>query len=667
MVLSNIDNKISYPELKLVDPNDLDNETNLYQIQIHHVDVIIAVGNAKTTYEKKHVLYFPIYLVKHNNKVIQIGVYEIKTPAPNAYLHDGNLDIEELEPLIYSFANKDFLNKMRLTPPEKEKEKAEDEEDAKEKEKEEEEKEEDESIIPEERKDTFVKIQGVPVPKMLSEETAKQAKEIRDKYHESESDTWICKFMQNPKFGIHDNEGGGDCFFSTVRDAFASIGQQTNVTKLRKKLSDEATHTIFDQYKEHYQVLNASIESDTHQIKTLKAEYGILKQKMSNTLDRDEQNAIADEATNVKTRHDRLVKEKKMTAGILKEVKFMKKVDTIEGFKKVLKSSEFWADTWAISTLERVLNIKMIILSSINYEEDDAKNVMQCGQLNDRQLEQRGRFTPEYYIIIDYNGSHYKLISYKKKQIFKFSEIPYDIKMLILDKCLERNAGPFYIIPDFQKFKLAHQKKGGEPVYYDLNESKLRGLYNDDVVFQFYAKSLDKPLPGKGSGEKIPNNLLITYSELATIPQWRKKLSTFWVQPFTLDNHKWATVEHYYQGSKYKKTFPAFCLSFSLDSETDLSKDPFMAKAASSKSGKFHGELLRPSEVILMNEDKNHNHKKELFNAQYAKFTQHADLSQLLLATENAKLTRFIKGSEPEVCDDLMLIRDKIRQGRSDS
>lgn len=97
-----------------------------------------------------------------------------------------------------------------------------------------------------------------------------------------------------------------------------------------------------------------------------------------------------------------------------------------------------------------------------------------------------------------------------------------------------------------------------EADYEEFSESKLRGLYNDDVIFLFYSKSADKPLPGKGAGEKIPNDRLKEFTELATIPQWRKKLSNFWVEPFTLDNHKWASVEHYYQGSKFKKTASDF-------------------------------------------------------------------------------------------------------------
>ena len=469
--------------------------------------------------------------------------------------------------------------------------------------------------------------------------------------------------MKNKNFSIQDNEGGGDCLFATIRDAFSSIAQQTSVSKIRKKLSEEATQKLYDEYKEQYDMYNASLVRDTNKIKELANEYLLLKQRFNGIIDRDEQKLLLSQAKEVKKEHDKLVEEKKVTASILKEFKFIKGVENLDQFKRVIRHCDFWADTWAISTLERILNIKFIILSSESYKAKDEKNVLQCGQLNDSILEQRGRFTPEFYIMIDYTGSHYKLIGYKKKLILKYREIPYDIKKLIYEKCLEKNAGPFAIIPDFQKFK-AGQKKSviKESQYEDLNEAKLRGLYNDDIVFQFYSKSLDKPLPGKGSGEKIPNDRLVEYATLASIPQWRKKLSNFWVQPFTLDNHKWASVEHYYQGSKFKKTGPDFYLSFSLDSGTDLSKDPAMAKAAGSKTGKFKGELLRPVEVSVDSDFFGKRHKNELYAAQYAKFTQNEDLKTLLVSTGDAKLTHFVRGTQPEIFDELMLIRDKIRR-----
>ena len=701
MVLSKINNEVSYPELKRVDSDDLKTEANLYQIEINGIDIIIAVGNSKNTFEDKNILFFPVYLVKSNNKVIQIGVYEVEASRYINYLdEENNLDVEKIsEPLIYTFVTTDMLMKLRMKPestlkkiaeiekktekiqdPEKEKEELdsddEDEENNEEKEK--------GSIvyeIPQERKDIFVLTPGAHVPQLLIEETSKKAKDIRNKYQADGTDLWIQKFMKNNNYSIIDNEGGGDCFFSTIRDAFSNIAQHTTVQKLRKKISDEATDDIFLGYKEQYDNANGSILADTNKIKELAAEYSSVKEKFKQTLDRSEQKILLDNSKKIKEQHDRLVSEKKITMKMIEELKFMKKIDTLDKFKKIIKTCDFWAETWAISTMERVINIKIIILSSESYKLDDLDNILLCGQLNDVVLQNKGIFTPEFYIILDYTGNHYKLISYKKKLIFKFSEIPYDIKKMIADKCMEKNAGPFDLIPDFQRFKdeiIEKHKKtdvnsdpveaasaiviADEPNYDDLSEAKLRGLYDDNIVFLFYSKSKDEPLPGKGSGEKIPNEQLKEFTELATIKQWRKKLSNFWTQTFALDNHQWASVEHYYQGSKFKIGHPEFYLSFSLDSGTDLSKDPVMAKGAGGKTGKYLGKIIRPKEVTLDDGFFEKRSKQEMYNAQHAKFTQNEDLKQLLLATKNAKLTHHQRGVKPIVFEELMLIRDQIKR-----
>ena len=672
MVLSKINNNVSYPELKSVDTEDLKMEANLYQLEIRDIDVIIAVGKSKNTFEEDNILFFPVYLVKHNNKVIQIGVYEIKASDYISYLDNNNdLDVEKLdEPLIYTFVTKEMLNKLRMKPDEplsrvdvSDSDKEAESDDEKEP------KNDEDYKIPGERSDIFVLTTGVPISPQLKEETQKIAKDYREKYHESPDDNWIEKFMSNNNYSIIDNEGGGDCFFATIRDAFSNIAQQTSVNKLRKKLADQATEDIFLHYKEQYDMYNIAILKDTNDIKQLEADYISIKQKFANVLDRNEQKVLMEHAKEIKAQHDKLVHEKKITSEILKEFKFMKGIDTLEKFKSKIKKSDYWADTWSISTLERILNVKFIILSSEAYKNGDTNNVLQCGQLNDVILQNKGVFNPEFYIIIDYNGNHYKTVGYKKKMIFKFSEIPYDIKKMIADKCLEGSdmSGPFSIIPDFRKFKgLGSNKEKSitkEPQYDDLNEAKLRGLYDDDVVFLFYSKSNGKPLPGKGAGEKIPNEKLKEYTELATIPEWRKKLSNFWIgKPVTIDNHQWASVEHYYQGSKFKKTHPEFYLSFSLDSGTDLSKDTAMAKSAGGKTGKYKGKLIRPIEVTIDPDFFGKRHKQEMYAAQYAKFTQDDDLKKLLAATGNAKLTHHSRGAPPIIFEDLMIIRDKIKR-----
>lgn len=292
MVLSKINSDVSYPEFKKVDVGDLNMEANLYQMEIHGVDIIIAIGNSKNTYEEQNILFFPIYLVKKNNKVIQIGLFEIKATDYISYLDDyNNLDVENLnEPLIYTFVNKELLMNLRMEPEipirrvegvhKEEGEITESDEDS-----EEEEEIIEEYKIPEIRKDIFILTEGVPIPPLLKEETQSESKNIKDNYHEDPTDNWIQRFMKNTNYNIVDNEGGGDCLFATVRDAFSSIAQQTSVNKLRKKLSDEATEQVFMNYKEQYDTYTNKIVQDTNTRKELKLEIAKLKEKFINVLD----------------------------------------------------------------------------------------------------------------------------------------------------------------------------------------------------------------------------------------------------------------------------------------------------------------------------------------------------------------------------------------------
>jgi len=690
MVLSQLDRSISYPELKKVDPDDLKKEANLYQIELENqrigkIDIIIAVGNAKNTFEEKNVTYFPIYLVKSNKKVIQIGLYEIESTNLMEYTDEhNNLDVEKMgEPLIYTFVTQEMLKNLRLVPEtyisEMEKENKNNNKNGKvydeDEHGEDEENEEGENeiigsmaafvnediTIPDVRSDIFILTKGVPIPALLREETRKEAKDIKEKYKPGKKDSWIELFMKNDNYEIINNEGGGDCLFATIRDAFSQIAQQTSITKLRNKLSEQATEDVFQGYKRLYDEMAASILDDTKKIKQLEIDFEKMKERHKGTLDREQKAQLSETGKIIAAQREQLIKEKRVSQQNMSEYKFMKKVDNLEAFKRVIRTCEFWGETWSISTLERILNIKFIIMSHEAYNAKDFNNILNCGQLNDSILQARRVFEPEYYIIINYTGDHYKLIGYKHKQIFKFNELPYDVKKLAVDKCMEKNAGVFDMIPDFIKFK--EELKGPareKPHFEELSEAKIRGLYDDDIVFAFYDGSNGKKLPGKGVGEKMPEEMIRDFAELASVPDWRRKLDNSWGQPFTLDGHRWQSVEHYYQASKFKEHNREFYLSFALESGTPLSKNAEMAKDAGSKKGKHDGELIRPAEVTIDPEFNDNVSEKVLKDALYAKFSQNEDLKQMLLSTKNAKLVYCKRCKEPKLAEELIFVRNAL-------
>jgi hypothetical protein len=693
MVLSKKNNEISYVELKKVDPADLNMEATLYQTIINGLDVIIAVGNAKTTFASKNITYFPIYLVKHNNKVIQIGVYEVDNSDLMHLLNDSSgLDVEKMDdPLIYTFASKEMIKNLRLIPPSvvqaakkkiasKKATAADDatkpgvQEKEKEKEKEKAKALAEDLIIPDNRKGLFLTTIGKEIPNKLKEETERQAKDIRAKYRENDSNYWVQNFLENPYYASVDNEGGGDCLFCTIRDAYTAIGQATTVEKLRKRVSQEATEEVFRGYKNMYDEIFASIRKDTNEIKQLDDQIKEKDVQYRAALDRDVKLKIVKITKGIARQIKQLENSKKTSKEHLAEYAFVKDINSLDEFRALILTRAYWADTWAISVLEHALNFKFIILSSEMYDSGDKENVLNCGSITGPvEVE----FNPEFYIMVDHPRNHYKLITYKRRTIFTFNELPYDIKTLIVIKCMERNSGEFSLIPLFKNFKMYldgdKAAAAAPPKFDELSQSKILNLYSDNVVFQFYNNSQDKPLPGKGAGEIIPENMVKEFAELRSIPKWRQKLDNEWVQRFTLDNHAWASVEHYYQASKFKNANPEFYLSFSLDSGTDLSKDPEMAKGAGGKTGKHEKTLLRPKEVkvdpdffqVVGGVQGEMRATRELHAATLAKFTQNDDLRQVLRLTKHAKLMHFSRGSAPELAEPLIIVRDKILREQS--
>jgi predicted NAD-dependent protein-ADP-ribosyltransferase YbiA (DUF1768 family) len=184
---------------------------------------------------------------------------------------------------------------------------------------------------------------------------------------------------------------------------------------------------------------------------------------------------------------------------------------------------------------------------------------------------------------------------------------------------------------------------------------------DENIIFMFYSKSADKA-PGYGSGEKMVESKKQDYAELAKIKDWRKMLSNFWIAEFDLDGHRWTSVEHYYQGSKFQQNNPDFYLQFSLDSGSELSKNPEMAKSAGGKTGKVDGKLFRPKNVKIDPDFfTGDNANRKMYDAQYAKFTQNADLKRLLLLTKEAKLMHYTRGSPPVFFENLVQIRNGLK------
>lgn len=703
MVSSRINPKIKYIEVKTIDPEDSGHISSIYEIELFDILVAIVLGKPKYTYSQQDVVYYPVYIISNNKIKSQIGVYELESNKVLTLLDsDGDLEIYKLEaPLLYEFVNKKYINKSNSDPNiyyddynatfqkavenevnknkpdvnlEKEKNAPQDKVDnIPEKTEEDEvfelkvsvkkvskEKDKIENIL---EKGVFIVDKNFEMPALLKEENEKE----KTDFLKNNKNTWIENFMRNNSYKITEVESNGDCFFAVVRDAFKTIGYNTTVSKLRAVVAHEANDEIYREHRTLYFQLETEkkiIEDDIKIIKKTNLEY---QKRMKKITDLEESKKLEAEVNKLKEDYKKKKKElAESNENIDLHVGFIKNLDTFEKYQEYIQTSGFWADAWAISVIEKVLNIKMMIFNEKSYKDNSLDSVFNCGIVNN-DIEKNGTFYPDFYIMTTYSGDHYRLITYKNKSIFTFTEIPFNVKNLVINKCLERNSGLYYLIQDFRNYKskLGLDANEGKPEI-EIEEEKQTNytdLYDLDIDFSFYENAQIDTAPGKGLRETIPKNKIVNFVQLSKIPEWRRKLSDKWVgSQMTIDNHKWATVSHYMLASRFKKGYPDFYLQFSLDNgETELAKDPKLAlKVVEDKPKKYFPKGVKQDVDFELGRE-----EEERLTALRAKFFQNEDLKQLLLLTNRAKLSMFRRG-QPEVTDiSLMRIRYEIMNNKN--
>ena len=442
MVKSILNPSITYAEEKGINGDDLDKEGQLYEYDIDTgLTVHLAVGNYRYDYvADKNIIYFPIYLVKDGEKIVsQIGVFEMMSvDLPNVLDSESDVDLNSLnDPLLYSFAIPEFLSKYAIVKESKTKKHVPTSvEDA------------DEYVIPLQQE---VEEQLLDVPLGVFEDD----EEPEPLFSVDEKTAWVQKLMRSSKYGIVDNEGGGDCLFACLRDAYVGIGRVLSVAKLREMVSAEASEELFMNYKTLHDAFYNEVADLTATKEKIKEDAKEMSETGKAEKDRIKKKAIIGEISKIKEYLKDVVDKLSVAKANAAEFKFMKGISDLAAFKRKIKTCSFWGDVWAIHTLERVLKLKTIILSSENYNKDNLENVLLCGQLEDNVQ----KFEPEYYVILDHTGSHYRLITYSGKTIFKFDDLPRSIKHKIVDTCLVKKAGYYSIIPDFVKLKEERMKR----------------------------------------------------------------------------------------------------------------------------------------------------------------------------------------------------------------
>lgn len=627
--------EVNYNENRDISKEDVGHSTTIYQMLLFDTDVTVGLGKGNYSYSDKGIVYYPLYLVYDNKIKSKIGIFEVKADnLINILDDDGDVSLEKGNIILFPSESieKDIIASKNVLSSDSEDDNVEQEK-------------QEENIDDE---DYYYEDSDEEEPEELPQ---------------NENLTWIEHFMKDNKYRVIDNEGQGDCFFAVLRDGLKDTEKNTSVDDLRMMLSQEVNEEIFAEYRNLYMNFYTEYKRIESEMRKIKSTLNTLKKRNENAKNREDSMILLDQAKEYTEKYKTLSDDKAVTKSLMNEFDYMKNIDTLDKFAEFILTKDYWADTWAISTLERLLNVKIVLLSEEAFNSGDISSVLKCGQLNDSSIEKEGEFTPDYYIMAGYNGMHYTLISYEKHMNFTFKNLPSEIKRLIIEKCMEKNAGPYYYIQDFKdlKKKLGLKDSDDEannPDY--LNND----LFNEQITFMYHSLSDAKPIAGKGSGETIDDNSIVEFTKLNKKKHWRRMLDDSWEAPISIDGKRWKSVLHYHLGSQFKKGFPDFYEKFSLDSNSDISKDLKKAKIAGSKSGSMKGKTYRDVRIKIdpdfydVNPDARQYTERQI--ALEAKFTQNLDLKEVLQLTYPAKLVKFMRGKTPETDIHIMKIRKSI-------
>jgi hypothetical protein len=680
MVNSKINKKINYLEVNSVDLNDINYESEIYLGTLYNKNINFTVGSPMYDYIDLNVIYLYLYLVKKDEIIMKIGLYEFSKETFEHLNVKDDIDITNQNPIIFSYVKSFIMNNYQENDILYDKETnlpddhSEDEEDFLE-----EEQDLEIDALPVAPKIKINKSLKNDSTKLLKEQTKEESDTEIFEYIEKKTDKWINKYLQSNKYDILDNEGGGDCFFAVLRDALKNTELEKykyiSVAKIRKKLSQEVDDEIFNNYKELSGYFMGGLKQTLQEINQSKKDHSLYKKQIGGVISSEEKDTILKTAkSNIQKLNDSVNKQKELKI-LNEEFKFMNNVNNIQDLKNVINTNNYWADIWAITNLERIFNVKFIIFSKEHFENDEMDNVIKCYDM-DKKIVESGKFEPEFYILVDYEQDvHYKLISYDKnlnKSSFKFSEIPYRVKELFVEKCIELQnfKSNYLIIPDINNFIELKSDNDDQSIYkakskteleFDTFLNKTKDLeYDENVIIQFYNKSMDKKV-GEGTGETISKEYktLPNILKLNKIKSWRKKLDNSWiVENLTIDSYNFSSVQHYIYALRFNNIKEIFS-KFIKDNPHPAGNDIEQAK-------KLYDSILKDKKSYDFNFISEPEYEdiieKNMEKALYSKFNQNKELLEILKLTNNYKLNIYKQKIGVFLAKDLIKVRNILNK-----
>lgn len=207
---SKIDKRFNYKETKnLDDDTDYDEESDIYDILFHNKTINVIFGKNIRRANRGKLCYIFIYLCENDALKEKIGLYEFSSKDEADFINkDGSIKLDKfIHPLWFS----DFI------------------------------------------KDEEEKGKSASKAKGKSARNSKIDKVVPERYGK-DSNPWVAKYMGNDKnFEIIENEGNGDCFFDTLRQAYKSANIDKKNIELRQIVADsEMAIEYYNNKKVHF-------------------------------------------------------------------------------------------------------------------------------------------------------------------------------------------------------------------------------------------------------------------------------------------------------------------------------------------------------------------------------------------------------------------------------
>ena len=136
-----------------------------------------------------------------------------------------------------------------------------------------------------------------------------EEEELTDTELDIDPDNWVVSYMKNKKYGIVDNEGGGECLFAVIRDAFKGIGKKVSIEKMRNLLAENLQPSVYETYKVLYDSYNSNVNEILEKSKQVVGEFKTKRKMMDTEESSDAKLVLQGELKELKKQNESLKEE----------------------------------------------------------------------------------------------------------------------------------------------------------------------------------------------------------------------------------------------------------------------------------------------------------------------------------------------------------------------